>query len=253
MTTKITLHHGDSLPIMAMMPNASFDAIVTDPPYASGGLKAAERKQVTSRKYQSTGAQTIFEDFYGDGLDQRAYMRWSTMWLNEARRLLKDGGNLLCFIDWRQLPTLTDAVQCADFMWRGVAVWDKLNSRPNKNGIAQEAEFVIWATKGSIPDRYNPVYLRGVWRHPIVSTINKDHATQKPVALMRDLLKLVPQGGAVLDPFMGSGSTLVAAQELGLTATGIEKSEHYYNVAQHRVATGRKYEGKKAIQPVYLG
>ena len=63
------------------------------------------------------------------------------MWFSEARRLLKDGGNLLCFIDWRQLPTLTDAVQCADFMWRGVAVWDKLNSRPNKNGIAQEAEF----------------------------------------------------------------------------------------------------------------
>ena len=253
MTTKITLHHGDSLPIMEAMADTSFDAVITDPPYASGGLKAAERKQATSRKYQRSKTQVRYEDFYGDGLDQRAYLRWSVMWLSEARRLLKDGGNLLCFIDWRQLPTLTDAVQCADFMWRGVGVWDKTNSRPNKNGIAQQAEFVIWATKGAIPERDNPVFLRGVWRYPIISPNNKNHATQKPVALMRDLLKLVPQGGAVLDPFMGSGSTLVAAQELGLTATGIEKSEHYYNVAQHRVVTGRKYEGKKAIQPVYLG
>ena len=69
---------------------------------------------------------------------------------------------------------------------------------------------------------------------------------------MRDLLKLVPQGGAVLDPFMGSGSTLVAAQELGLSGVGIEKNEHYYNVAQHRLATGRKYESEKAIKPLYL-
>ena len=60
MTTKITLHHGDSLPIMEAMADASFDAVITDPPYASGGLKAAERKKSTSRKYQLTGAQTIF-------------------------------------------------------------------------------------------------------------------------------------------------------------------------------------------------
>lgn len=63
----------------------------------------------------------------------------------------------------------------------------------------------------------------------------RHHQTGKPVELMRDVLSIVKQAGHVLDPFMGSGSTGVAAIELGLKFTGIEYTQHYYNVANERM------------------
>ena len=59
---------------------------------------------------------------------------------------------------------------------------------------------------------------------------------QKPVALMRDLMAIAPEGGVVLDPFMGSGSTGVACAETGRSFVGVEMTEHYYSVARARIA-----------------
>lgn len=59
----------------------------------------------------------------GDNRDQRAFLIWAGLWLNAARVASKPGAVLCSFIDWRQLPTLTDAVQVGGWVWRNLATW----------------------------------------------------------------------------------------------------------------------------------
>ena len=55
------------------------------------------------------------------------------------------------FIDWRQLPAATDALQWAGWIWQGTAVWDKGNSRPQKGRFRQQAEYIVWGSNGDMP------------------------------------------------------------------------------------------------------
>ena len=64
--------------------------------------------------------------------DQRSWTRWATEWLYDARKVCKLGVPVCMFIDWRQLPAATDALQWAEWIWCGTAVWNKCNSRPQK-------------------------------------------------------------------------------------------------------------------------
>lgn len=64
----------------------------------------------------------------------------------------------------------------------------------------------------------------------------REHPTQKPLALMKWCLSLVPDAKTVLDPFLGSGTTLVAAKAMGLTGVGIEKHEPYCEIAAKRLS-----------------
>ena len=119
---KNQLLKGDALSVLPTLEAGSFDALITDPPYASGGLTASARQKAPSQKYCGEG---LHADFAGDERDQRSHLRWMTMWLAECSRLLKDGAPVCLFTDWRQLPLTTDALQCAGFTWRGITVWDK--------------------------------------------------------------------------------------------------------------------------------
>lgn len=64
---------------------------------------------------------------------------------------------------------------------------------------------------------------------------NRSHMNQKPVALMRDLMQICPEGGVVLDPFMGSGTTGIACADTGRSFIGIERDAVYFGVAEQRV------------------
>ncbi len=79
---------GDSLPVMRGLPDQSYDAIITDPPYASGGLTTAERKTSPARKYISSAKYLSFES---DTRDQRSHYLWSVMWMQEALRITRHG------------------------------------------------------------------------------------------------------------------------------------------------------------------
>ena len=68
----------------------------------------------------------------GGSTDQRSWTRWATEWLYDARKVCKPGVPVCMFIDWRQLPAATDALQWAEWIWCGTAVWNKCNSRPQK-------------------------------------------------------------------------------------------------------------------------
>jgi site-specific DNA-methyltransferase (adenine-specific) len=227
------LHHVDATQFVRALPAQSVDMLLTDPPYSSGGLHSSARTKAPSQKYILGSTKAIYEDFESDNMDQRSWAWWCQGWLSEARRALKAGGLVVCFIDWRQLPTLTDVIQGAGYTMRGIAVWDKTTgrSRPRKGGFKQQAEFIVWASKGAL--REHEVYLPGVFSHALA--LPKQHVTQKPLALAREIVRLVPQGGTVCDLFAGSGTFLVAAREAGLQWAGCEMNPVYYRVAAQRL------------------
>ena len=124
--------HGDTLKLVKAFQPGIFDAVITDPPYASGGTKQNERNRTTNQKYSSMSAANALPDFDGDNKDQRSWTHWMAEWLYDVRKACKKGAPICLFIDWRQYPSITDALQWAGWIWRGTAVWDKGNSRPDR-------------------------------------------------------------------------------------------------------------------------
>lgn len=232
------LHRSNALDVLRDLPDASVDLFFTDPPYSSGGLHAGVRTQAPGTKYINSGVRTQYATFGHDNKDQRSWTFWCMTWLAEAYRATKEGGYLVCFTDWRQLPSLTDAIQGAGYIWRGVAVWDKTvgRARPRSGGFSAQAEFMVWATKGAVPVG-NPVFLPGVF--PERLPLPKQHMTEKPLALAREVVRLVPPGAVVCDPFAGSGTFLVAAQEAGHQWIGCELEPAYHELALRRLAASR--------------
>ena len=222
------LYRGDSLAVIPCLAGP-FDAVVTDPPYSSGGQSKGDRARSTGAKYLNSGSNN-YPDFLGDTKDQRSYLHWSALWMSLCYDRLADGGLIIVFSDWRQLPVTTDAIQSAGFTWRGVGVWDKTGgSRPYKGGFRAQTEFFCWGSKGSLKgEKYSPGLFRVA---PLAG--GKFHQVGKPLPLMEQLIDAC--GPRILDPFMGSGTTGLAATSQGKEFTGIEVSEHYFKVAVERL------------------
>lgn len=234
---KNTVIHGDTLLLLPQLPASSINAIITDPPYNSGGQSAGDRSKRPSEKYVQTGQATHWEDFDSDTMDGEAFRDWCYRWLVECYRVAADGAPILIFTDWRQLGVTANVLQQAGFIRRGCVVWDKGGGcRPQKGRFSHQAEYIVWGSKGKMPLSRKVGTLPGVFRHGVERPGEKLHMTGKPVPLMEDLLQIVEPGGTVLDPFAGSGSTLVAALKKGLGYIGIEKTEHYHKVATNRLA-----------------
>ncbi|MEU3188438.1 site-specific DNA-methyltransferase [Streptomyces sp. NPDC006923] len=231
-----SLHQGDALSVLSGLPDDCVDSVITDPPYNSGGRTAKERTTRTPRqKYISADAGHTLPDFTGDTMDQRSYGFWLTQIMTEAHRLTKTGGTALLFTDWRQLPVTTDALQAAGWLWRGVLAWHKPVVRPQKGRFKQSCEFIVWGSNGAIDGARNPVYLPGLYSASQPSGKHRQHITQKPVTVMRELVKICPQGGTILDFTAGSGSTGVAALLEGRDFIGVEKTPEYAEIAADRL------------------
>jgi len=229
----LMLIQGDAIQVLRGMEGEQFDAVVTDPPYSSGGIHLSARQRPPREKYQNTGVRRQYPAMLGDNRDQRSFELWATLWLAECHRLAKPGACLLVFTDWRQLPVMTDAVQAGGWLWRGLVVWDKPSARPMLGEFRRQCEFVVFGVKGHLASAHKKC-LPGVYRHVVVGAA-KRHITEKPLPLMEDLLQVVPQTGHVLDPFMGSGSTGEACLRSGRSFTGVELSTEYYEVARTRL------------------
>ena len=185
--------HGDSLQIIRQFEPNSFDAIITDPPYASGGSSQTTKNRSTNEKYSSMSKEKALPDFDSDQMDQLSWMFWTAAWLQDARRIAKPGAPVCLFIDWRQLPAMTLALQWAGWTWRGVAVWDKVASRPQKGRFRQQSEYIVWGSNGKMPLERNVGCLPGVFRYP--NPQNRIHVTEKPLQLMRDVVQICEPGG----------------------------------------------------------
>lgn len=225
-----TIYQGDSLQIIPEL--TDIGAVITDPPYSSGGAHRSDRTQSTVTKYVQTGTQAYRPEFAGDSRDQRSFLAWCSLWMAGCYNVALPGAPIVAFIDWRQLPVLTDGLQAGGWVWRGVAVWDKGFGRPRPGGFSNSVEFAAWGSKGPLEPR--EVYPPGIFH----STPPKDrqHITQKPEAVMGWLMKIVPPGSTILDPFMGSGTTLKAAKEHGHKAIGIEVDAAFCEIAAKRCA-----------------
>lgn len=231
-----TMLHGEALAILRTLPSASVEAIITDPPYSSGGFTRGDRVgKDTGQKYVFNDTKIQRPDFAGDNRDQRAFGYWCALWLAEALRVAKPGAPICVFTDWRQLPTTTDAIQAGGWVWRGIVVWDKTETaRPSMGRFSAQAEYVVWGTAGASLDLEEVGCLRGVFREPVPRD-DKHHQTGKPTAVMQRVVRICPPGGVILDPFAGSGTTGVAALLEGRRFMGIEITEDYHRIARERL------------------
>lgn len=228
----------DCLEGLEKVPDNSIDLILTDPPYSSGGAFAGDRRSRTAVKYTGTdydGAAKL-PDFSGDNMDQRAFTEFCRQIFAKCRQKTKPEGVIACFIDWRNLPALTDAIQAAGWTWRGIAVWNKPNGRPQKGRFRSEFEYIVWGSNGPMPFDRGVGCLPGYYRYSNVQSKDRVHQTEKPLQLITDLLEIVPEGSTVCDPFMGSGTTAVACLKTGRNYIGFELSPEYHAIAQQRIA-----------------
>lgn len=239
----VTIYNGDSMQIIPQLENIG--AVITDPPYSSGGAHRSDRTQSTVAKYVNSDTQAYRPEFAGDSRDQRSFMTWCTLWMGACYNIATPGAPIVSFIDWRQLPVLTDAVQAGGWVWRGIAVWDKGFGRPRPGGFSNASEYALWGTKGPLEPR--EVYPPGIFR----SSAPKDrqHITQKPEAVMGWLMQIVPPGATILDPFMGSGTTLKAAKEHGYKAIGIEVDPSFCEIAAKRCAETITFQHHHETEP----
>ncbi len=230
-----TLYCGDCLEILPTLPKV--DAVVTDPPYSSGGMMRSDRMAGTRSKYQSSGVVVEHPEFSGDNRDQRSFGYWCALWLGACLKITQPGGYLCAFTDWRQLPTVTDAVQSGGWIWRGLVPWDKVQARPMADRFRAQCEYIVTCTNG--PRESKPsggsAYHPGIFRINTPPSDDRQHSTQKPVELLAELAKIVKPGETILDPFMGSGTTGVACANLGRKFIGIEIEPKYFDIACKRI------------------
>ncbi|MDM4015964.1 DNA-methyltransferase [Roseiconus lacunae] len=208
--------------------------MIADPPYGTGANNIAARLQSSAAKYQQTGTKNKLPAFAGDSMLPDAWRSMMRGVLVQCDRILKPGGDALLFCDWRSMHEMIGVAGSVGLGIRTVAVWDKNNSRPSKNGFRPQSEFIIHARKAGKLDRNRAVYLPGVFRHTTRFN-NKRHVTEKPLGLMLDLMKIAPEGGTVCDPFQGSGTTGEAAIRTGRNYLGVELTAHYHAVAVERL------------------
>lgn len=238
------IHHGDALEWLRGLPPGEAGAVVTDPPYSSGGLHKGARGGSSADKYTSAKDFRGADDaaFDGDNRDQRSHTLWLGAICEAALRATVPGGALLLFTDWRQIGAAVDAVQVGGWVYRGLAVWRKPShtSRPRQGGPWNDTEYVVHATRGGVsPDRATAIGCRLGVIEATLARGEKEHPTQKPVDLMRELVRYALPGELVIDPFAGSGTTGVAALLEGRRFAGCESTEVYARLARSRLAAAQ--------------
>lgn len=176
-------------------------------------------------------------NFAGDNRDQRSFTLWSSDWMTSCLWITRPSGCLLCFIDWRNLPCVIDAVQVAGWVYRGIIPWDKTEAaRPDKGWFRTQVEYIVAASAGPIergPD-VDGIAQAGYLRCRVLGS-EKQHLTEKPAEVLKQAMMTRNDWQTILDPFMGSGTTLVAAKDLGRRAVGIEQEEKYCEIAAERL------------------
>lgn len=233
------LYCGDALEILPHIEPGAVDGVITDPPYSSGGAFRGDRTQNTIAKYVQSGTEGERREFTGDNRDQRSFLAWCSLWLSAARHASAPGAVLCSFIDWRQVPTLTDAVQCGGWVWRNLATWWKPGIRMQKGRFSSSAEFLVYATNGphASDGEMSP---QNVLRCPTMPGNDRDHIAEKPGEVAEWAMSVCRPRGVVLDPFVGSGAVGEAAVRTGRAFIGIEIDPGYFATAVRRIEKALK-------------
>ena len=237
----------DALQGLARIPDASIDLLLTDPPYGLG------------KEYGNDS----------DKLDAAAYLRWTEQWIDLALPKLKANGSLYIFLTWRYSPEIFVLLKQRMTMINEI-VWDRRvpsmgGSTRNYSSVHDTIGFFVMqkgyyfdldairipydaATKKArsrsifvgakwLELGYNPKDVWSVSRLHREHAERADHPTQKPLEIVERMVRAsCPPGGVVLDPFMGSGTTAVAARRCGRHFTGFELNPEYCAIIEQRLA-----------------
>ncbi|WP_229203861.1 DNA-methyltransferase [Campylobacter anatolicus] len=166
-----------------------------------------------------------------------------TRWIGSYSKILDKNGSFIIFCSYKFLSHICDALETSDCEVKDVLIWQKSNPMPRniERRYVQDMEFAVWAVKKKAKWVFNKPsnksYLRSIYEAPIVSgTERTEHPTQKSLKVMKEIIQVhTNENDIILDPFMGSGSTGVAALEMGRKFIGVEIKEKYYGIALNRL------------------
>lgn len=209
---------GDCLEVLKEIPEHSIDTILTDPPFFCPATHYQSRVN-WGRKWSDM---SILEHWWG-------------LICDELKRVLKPTGHILVFCNADSYPAFYppmydrwDKLVCL--------VWDKERAGLGRIWRHQHELIIAGRNKGAFEP--NDGVLRvDVLRFKATLSRERKHPVEKPIDLLSELIKATtPPGGTVLDPFVGGGSTLIAAKRDGFSFIGIERDKEYYEIAKRRLA-----------------
>ena len=209
----VTIYHGDCREILPELPKVNL--VLADPPYG------------INTKSDGTGKIAPWADLCNASL-------WYELWISACRERLEAEGALWSFLNWRSLPTFQKASCAISWPIESILIWDKEWIGPGGvKGLRPSYEMVALFCRElfSIGDRSIP----DICRFQGLRIKPTGHPAEKPLELLKWLIR-ISEGSRILDPFMGSGTTLRAAKDLNRKAIGIEIEEKFCEIAAKRMS-----------------
>ena len=249
MNIKNKIIHGNSFEILKTIEDKSVDLIFADPPY---NLQLKD----TLYRPDQTAVEAVTNDW--DKFESyNVYDQFSSKWLEECKRILKNNGALWVIGSYHNIFRLGSSIQDKGFWILNDIIWHKTNPMPNFRGtrFTNAHETLLWCTTSrkakytfnyqNLKELNDGKQMRSDWYIPICSgkerirkkNNQRSHPTQKPEALLyRIILASSKKGDLILDPFLGSGTTAVVAKKLQRNFIGIEQNKQYINLAKKRLS-----------------
>ena len=229
LSTPIQIECSDYRDFLRSLDSKSVDLALTDPPYA------VSRKTGFSSVKNGVQRFAVSMDF-GEWDHEQINL---DVLAQETYRVLRRGGTAIVWYDFWKISLLYDALADAGFKMLRLIVWNKTNPVPLNSKctyLSNSREMAVVGVKGGTPT-FNSAYDNGDYSLPIPRHGGKRiHPTQKPLELFRELVrKHSSPGDLVIDPFLGSGTTGVAALEEGRTFAGCDIDEYYVEAAKSRM------------------
>jgi len=248
----------DAVALLKSLPDASINGIITDPPY---GLAEYE-KTIIKRPDKHGGAYKSVDEEWDKDVP--------LTWMDEAKRVLTPGSNVIIFNG--KIGLIKIGYHGLELGWRLMAelTWFKPDAPPNFSGriVSQSSEKFYWYCPHGSKWTYNRDYakavnggvnFRDIWEFHAPRGRDRLHPTQKPLLLMDRIVQLFTKpGDVILDPFCGSGTTLVAARNAGRHYIGGDLSQDYCAMAQrwldlpYTVSLMQRLEKSKIKQDSFL-
>jgi site-specific DNA-methyltransferase (adenine-specific) len=231
------LYHGDCLEVMKDIEDNSIDLIVTDPPYKiiSGGCTIVPNKNEPKGIFNRREKRKDWSDNARSGkLFNENDIKFE-QWIPEMYRVLKDGTHFYTMCNDRNMQNMLNISIQSKFKLVNILAWKKNNCTPNRYYM-KNMEFILMFRKGSAKT-INNIGTKQCLEFDNIK--GKLHPTEKPIDLIKTLVENSSnENNIVLDPFVGSGSTLVACKNTNRKYIGIEKDEKYCEIAKQRLIGG---------------
>lgn len=234
----------------------SIDMIFADPPYflSNDGISCSGGKQVSVNKGD-----------WDKGLPLSEKHEFNRHWIRECKRVLKLDGSIWISGTFHNIYSIGFALEQEQFKILNNITWQKLNPPPNLGCrcFTHSTETVIWARKDEKKAKHMFNYslmkelnggkqMKDVWQGTLTPKNEKvfgKHPTQKPEYLLeRIILASTNERDLVLDPFVGSGTTVVVANRLGRNGIGIDNNPEYLEIAKKRLLDSTSTPEKTAVQ-----